>query len=187
MTQSEQRHKEIMKIIVIMLNGRRPTRPERKRLAELTGFYISGRGSMSKDKRHLPRMTDADFATPESMKRLCERIMGRPVLVTPEPLRKKGRPKGSCDNRVHDRKISTAEKAQRGGRPALVSEKLDVYHRQDADGYDHVNRMIARDIQEGKAILHKNEEVRNKADEYREIAINIAHSLRNLYKKHTTK
>lgn len=183
MNKAELAHKEIMAIIVKMLNGQRPVPAERERLAELASFYRGGKGAPPKEKRHLPRITDADFKTPESMKQLCERIIGRPIWVTPEKL-KTGRPEGSIDNQVHARKVAAAKQSKNGNRSKLVDDKLEKMKHQDASAFYSAERMVKRDVADGEKAIETSEAITR---ELRERTTEITKSLRYIYDKHTKK
>lgn len=81
MTQDERY--EVVKLVAVGL-GRKLTKPERRRLAILAGYYMQEKkGPPPKDKRLLPRICEANFRTPAAFKDLAEKILGKPIWVTP--------------------------------------------------------------------------------------------------------
>lgn len=77
-------YKEVIQLVIVVGFSRKLTKAERKRLADLTGYFMKeGKGAIPKDKRHLPRITEADFRTREAYKQLAEKILQRPIAASP--------------------------------------------------------------------------------------------------------
>jgi hypothetical protein len=199
---SESAHKEIMLIVMKMLNGKQPSRTERTRLAELSGFYRVKKGQPPLAKRHLPRITDSDFKDSDSMKRLSERILGRKIWVTPTQV-KNGRDFGTSSSLVEQRKIGLHLKYRESIKtdphmsPESFFENTTGIHFSSSEFgkrglvllYDTERRNIRRDLKDGQRLyVLKNikQRLQHRINKHSKIIFPyIAASLSSLYFKHT--
>lgn len=187
MTPAEQAYKETMEIIMHGFNHKL-TPMEISRLAKLVGYYRGGKGRPPKDKQHLHRITDADFDTPEAYKSLVERIIGKPVRIT--PVWKRQRPKGSKSQQVKTRKLERYQLEVDSYEQGHYSTTEQIFEQATGESwptgsseakyrrYDSNKRTFRRDIADG----HKITAVEN-AD--KDALNDIAESLRNISDKHS--
>ncbi len=196
MTQAD-RHKEIMRILMAMLAGKRPEPPERARLAELAGFKRGGKGAPSRTRESALYIKDSDFKTAETMKLLAERILShfynspRTIWLSPDPVQKPGRPVGSYDKSVKERRIETVHLVQadlKAGKPKIASCIDHVKTRSDRTdetGHFSKKRVAIRDYNIGISEIAAEQDSLQRQEQYQEQTSHISNSLHYVFKKHT--
>lgn len=142
---------EVVQIIVVGLS-RKLTKPERRRLAELTGYYMQEKkGAPPREKRGLPRISEANFRTAAAFKELAEQILGRAIGVT--PAWREGYPKGRQRSLTAKARQEERASAHLGGQS--LNDMVEV-HGDDERAYRSAYNAVSRDVAAARPlILHK--------------------------------
>lgn len=131
---------EVVQILVVGFD-RKLTKPERRRLAELTGYYMQEKkGAPPREKRGLPRISESNFRTAAAFKELAEKILGRTIWVTPSW--KEGYPKGK--QRSLAAKARQEERANANLDGKSLSDMVEV--RGDEKAYRSAYNAVSRDV-----------------------------------------
>ncbi|BET57918.1 hypothetical protein [Geobacter sp. 60473] len=184
-------YKEVIQLVIVVGFSRKLTKAERRRLANLTGYFMQERqGPAPKDKRHLPRITEADFRTREAYKQLAEKILQRPIAAS--PCWSEGWRKGQfrCQE-VRERKEKRATtfieadlhdsimKIYYDLADEILADREDA--RTDCDAQRSAINIVARDIKDVRVQVLDNGWLRP------HVMSDIATGMANLLKKHTPK
>jgi len=187
MNRAEQKHKAIMKIIMKGFHYKL-TPAERSELATLTGYYRGGKGRPPKNEQATPRITDADFDTPEAFKKLAEKIINKPIWCMPGW--KKHRPRGSKSPKVAARhaeryqsEVATYKEDTKGFTLQLCENATGISYpnnptENEIAAYDSTVRTFRRDLAKGHEAEMNNES-------QKEQIAGIAASLQNILNKHS--
>lgn len=191
MTPAEERHKELMRIIMHGMYHQLDVK-ERNRFCELAGFYRSGKGRPTAATLSLPRATDLDFDDPLRFKTLVEKAMGRTIHQTPTwgpPHRAKGSKNRDVENRKAERHLLECEALRNNPDSHTTLELFErttgINHPKGNERnyklalaqYNSALRQFRRDIAEGR------QQANIKAEQERMIE-EIAKLISNTYNAH---